>query len=85
MTDQEGQPSLEPGHWAHYQTDALRELLTSLEAMRTQPRLTIAAVKAELERRRLRRGCPAAREELEYSACRKRPASHSSVKTSRVA
>jgi hypothetical protein len=52
MTDQEGEPSLEPGHWAHYQTDALRELLASLEAMRTQPRLTIAGVKAELERRR---------------------------------
>jgi hypothetical protein len=39
-------------HWAHYSTDALRQLLTSLEAMKQAPRLTIAGVKAELERRR---------------------------------
>lgn len=40
-----------PSHWAHYSTDQLEQLLASLEAMGQQPRLTIAGVKAELERR----------------------------------
>ena len=52
MTDEQGQPRHDPSHWAHYTTDALQQLLDSLEGMERGPRLTIAAVKAELERRR---------------------------------
>ncbi|HEV7566326.1 MAG TPA: hypothetical protein VGO31_10240 [Microbacteriaceae bacterium] len=41
----------DPSHWSHYSTDDLRHLLGSLEAMEQKPQLTIAGVKAELERR----------------------------------
>jgi hypothetical protein len=39
-------------HWAHYSTDQLEQLLASLEAMEQRRPLTVAGVKAELERRR---------------------------------
>lgn len=40
-----------PSHWARHSTDALRELLESLEALEHEPQLAVAGVKAELERR----------------------------------
>jgi hypothetical protein len=41
----------DPSHWSRYTTAALRQLLERLEAMENKPVLTIAGVKAELERR----------------------------------
>ena len=57
MTEHEGAPNeLEPSHWAPYTTDALRQLLLSLEAAEgTDVPMTLASVRAELERRATRR------------------------------
>ena len=52
MVGGEGDPALDASHWAQYTTDALEQLLESLEAMEQQPASTIAATKDELERRR---------------------------------
>jgi hypothetical protein len=53
LSKHEGEPNeLEPSHWAHYTTDALRQLLLSLEAAAgTDVPMTLASVRAELERR----------------------------------
>jgi hypothetical protein len=51
MEDEAKGFTYDSNHWSHYSTDDLRHLLGLLEAMEQKPQLTIAGVKAEVERR----------------------------------
>jgi hypothetical protein len=52
MTHDRSQPEHSPSHWRHYETDSLVLLLRALEGMDQPVPMTIAAVKAELHRRK---------------------------------